>query len=125
MPTYTANLGATKLVEGQAGAHVVVNEALDVVDKAIAGCLAIDMVTHGADTKVLTGGESTHAILHVTDAGSASWLVVQAVSKLWVVVNDSAYSLTVQTAGQLSPPTIAAGAVAQLVCDGADVRLVG
>lgn len=123
MPTYTANLGVTKLDAGQANAHVRVNEALDVLDKAIAGRLAIDLT--GLTTKTLTGAESTHEILHVTATTAACDLIVQAVPKRWTVINDGSHTVTFKRAAQGSPPTIAAGAIKHFVCDGTDVRLVG
>lgn len=122
---YTPNLGLILLEQGQAQPHVPHNEALVAIDKALAGVLSIDMVAHGSDAKFLTGAESTNAMLRVVNAASASWLVVQAKPKAWIVINDSAHPLTVQTAGQAAPPTLPAGTVRQLVCDGANVRQVG
>lgn len=121
--TTTPNLGITKLEPGQAGAHAVVNTALDNVDKAIAGRLAIDLT--GLTTKSLSGGESTNHVLHVTATTAACDLVVQALPKSWIVVNDGSHTVTVKRTGQSGAPTVAAGAIQHLVCDGTDVRLVG
>lgn len=123
MPTYTTNLGVAKLDPGQAAAHVRVNEAFDNFDKAIAGRLAIDLT--GLSTKTLTGAESTNLILHITATDGACDLIVQAVPKTWVVINDGSHTVTFKRASQSSPPTLAAGAVKHFVCDGTDVRLVG
>lgn len=123
MTTYTAYLGVTKLDAGQANAHVRVNEALDVLDKAIAGRLDIDLT--GLTTKTLTGGESTNHILHVTATDAACDLIVQAVPKSWTCINDGSHTVTIKRSGQSSPPTIAAGAITHFVCDGTDVRVVG
>lgn len=122
MPTYTANIGITKLVEGQESAHVTVNDALDVVDKAIAGKGAFNL--SGLTTKALTGGESTNAILHITATTAACVLTIQPVPKLWTLINDGTHAVTVQCAGQSSPPVVAAGAVKALVCDGTKIRVV-
>lgn len=121
----TANLGITKLNPGQSNAHVTVNEALDNVDKAIAGRLAISLT--GLSTKTLTGAESTNHILHVTATSGACDLVVQALPKSWIVVNDGSHTVTVKRASQSSPtpPTVAAGTSKHLYCDGTNVRAVG
>lgn len=123
MTTYTANLGITKLTQGQSNAHVTVNEALDDIDKAAAGRLAIDLT--GLTTKTLTGDESTNHILHVTATTAACDLVLQAVPKSWIVINDGSHTVTVKRASQSGAPTLAAAAVKHFVCDGTDVRLVG
>lgn len=120
--TTTQNLGITKLEPSQAGAHAVVNLALDNVDKAIAGRLAINLT--GLTTKSLTGAESTNHILHVTATTAACDLVVQAVPKSWIVVNDGGHTVTVKRSGQSGAPTVAAGAAKHLFCDGTDVRIV-
>nr|WP_315210069.1 hypothetical protein [uncultured Albidiferax sp.] len=119
---YTANIGITKLVPGQSSAHVVVNDALDVVDKALAGRLALDL--SGLTTKALTGGESTNSILHITTTTAACTLTVQAVPKVWQCINDGAHAVTVQCTGQTGAPVLAVGVVKTLVCDGTKVRVV-
>lgn len=120
---YTPNLGITKLDPGQANAHVTVNDGFDNFDKAIAGRLVVDLT--GLSTKSLTGGESTNHILHVTATSTACDLVVQAVPKSWIVINGGSHTVTVKRSGQSGAPTLAAGAIKHLVCDGTDVRLVG
>lgn len=119
----TQNLGITKLTQGQSNAHVTVNDALDNLDRALAGRLAIDLT--GLTTKALTGGESTRHILHVTDTDAACDLVIQAVPKTWVVINDGSHTVTVKRSGQSGAPTIAAGAIKHFVCDGTDIRVIG
>lgn len=121
MPTYTQNLGATLLEQGQANAHAVVNEALAVFDKAIAGRLALALTAN----RSLTGGESTNAILHITSTTGAVALTVQAVPKTWDVINDGSHTVTLQCAGQSSPPTLAAGTTGRFACDGTGVRRIG
>lgn len=120
--TVTTNLGITKLDAGQANAHVRVNEALDDLDAAIAGRLAIDLT--GLTTKTLTGAESTNEILHVTATTAACDLVVQATPKHWTVINDGSHTITVKRSGQTGAPTLIAGAIKPLVCDGTDVRQI-
>lgn len=122
MPTYTANIGITKLVEGQESAHLTVNDALDVVDKALAGRVALNL--SGLATRNLSGGESTNAILQVTTTTVACTITIQAVAKVWQFINDGTNPVTVQCAGQAGPPVIAAGAVKTLVCDGTKIRVV-
>ena len=119
---FTTNLGITKLTQGQSNAHVTVNEALDNMDKALAGRL--DLSLSGLSTKVLSGGESTNAVLHVTSTSVACALTVQAAVKVWVFINSGAHTVTVAVSGQATPVSVAAGAVKTLVCDGTIVRLV-
>lgn len=118
----TSNLGITKLEPGVNQAHVTVNEGFDLFDSAIAGVTNIDL--SAADTVTLSGGESTRHILLAKNATKASWVVVQKQPKTWVFINQCSFSVTVQTSGQASPPTIAAGATKHLVCDGTDIILV-
>lgn len=118
---FTANLGITQLTQGQAAAHVTVNEALAVLDVAIAGRLALALTTA---TRGLSGGESTRAMLHVTSTTMACALEVQAVPKVWVLINGGTHAVTLRVSGQASPPVIAAGKSAILVCDGTIVRRI-
>lgn len=120
--TTTANLGITKLNPGQANAHVSVNTALDVLDSAVAGRLALTLT--GAST-TLSGSQSTAHILHVTSTTVATDLVIQAVPKSWIVVNDGGHAVTVKRSGQSGAPTVAAGHSAHLYCDGTDIRSIG
>lgn len=119
--TTTTNLGITKLEPGQAGAHAVVNTALDALDSAVAGRLALALT--GTST-TLTGAQSTAHILHVTSTTAATDLVVQALPKSWVVINDGSHTVTLKRSGQVGAPTIAAGAIKHLVCDGTNVRII-
>lgn len=121
--TTTANLGITKLNPGQANAHVTVNTALDALDKAIAGRLAPYAVT--ASVMTLTGAESTAHILQITSTTTAAAIVVQAVPKSWIAVNDGSHTLTFRCPSQVGGPTVAAGHSAHLYCDGTTVRAIG
>ena len=121
--SYTSNIGVERLIPGTQQAHEVVNDALDVFDRAIAGIETIDFST--GNSKILTGGESTAAMLQATGATAACDATVQAVPKVWIIINDTSYTLTVKTDGQTTPPTVAAGAAKLLFCDGTIVRLVG
>lgn len=123
MATYTTYLGVTKLTQGQSNAHATVNEALDVLDKAIAGRLELDLT--GETSVTLTGAQSTNHILHVTATDAACDLVVQAVAKGWIVVNDGSHTVTVKRAAQAGAPTVTAAQSKHLYCDGTDVRAVG
>lgn len=118
----TSNLGITKLEPGVNQAHVTVNEGFDLFDSAIAGVTNIDL--SAADTVTLSGGESTRHILLAQNATKASWVVIQKQPKTWTFINKSGFSVTVQTPGQVTPPTIANNAVVNLVCDGTDILLV-
>jgi hypothetical protein len=122
MPTYTTNIGITKLVEGQEAAHVTVNEALDVLDSAVAGLAALDLT--GLTTLNVTPTESTNMILQVTATTAACTLTIQAVPKVWVFINGGAHAVTIQCAGQTTPPTVAAGATKVVVCSGTKILVV-
>lgn len=117
----TQNLGITKLSPGQSNAHLTVNDVADVLDKAVAGLQPLALT----GSRTLTGGESTAAILRITSATGPTTLTIQALPKTWVLVNESTHAITVQCAGQPTPPVVAAGAVRLLVCTGAAIRLVG
>ena len=120
--TTTTWLGITKLDPGQSAAHVRVNEALDALDKAIAGLLSIDLT--GITSKTLTGAESTNQILLISATDGACDLEVQAVPKTWTVVNDGSHTVTVKVSAQIGAPTVAAGSSAILFCDGVAVRAI-
>lgn len=122
MSTYTANLGVILMDPAQSQPHVPHNDALTAIDNAIAGRLALALT--GTST-TLTGAQSTAHILHVTSTTAATDLVVQALPKSWILINDGAHTVTLKRSGQSGAPTIAAGAIKHLVCDGTNVRLVG
>ena len=122
MTTTTTNLGITKIEPDQSGAYAVVNTALDNIDKAIAGRLALDLT--GLTSKTLSGAESTNHILHVTATTAACELVLQAVPKTWLVVNDGTHHVTIARSGQSGAPMVPAGAAKQLLCDGINVRTI-
>lgn len=115
-------IGLTYMEAAQSQPHLVVNEAIDGLAKAIAGRLALNLT--GKSTLTLTGGESTNAILHITATDQAVDLVVQTLPKLWVVINDGSHAVTIKRAGQSGAPVIGSGTSALAYCDGTDVRTV-
>ena len=122
MATYTPYLGIEKLEQGQAGAHVIVNEGFDNFDRAIAGLLTIDVNARGEGPFItLSGGESTNMILLVKNSPSAVTLTVQKVPKMWVVMNQTGVDVTVTTSGQANPPTVFSLSARVFVCDGVSV----
>lgn len=121
---FTPNLGLTYLAVGQQQAHVIFNEALQNLDKIIAGMFNI--VIPSGDTISLTGGESSNAILRLAAASAARWVIVQNTPKLWVFINDTAFNVTVQVAGQATTTPVPPNSIKLLVCDGLfGVRMVG
>lgn len=116
----TPNLGATHMEAGQAQPHIVINEALDVLDKAIAGRAAIDVSAGGSIT--LTAAQSTlHMLNPYGTVGAAFTLVVQAASKTWVLINDASQDCTLKTAAGTGV-VVQAGRHAHVYCDGANVH---
>jgi hypothetical protein len=116
MATLTPNLGITQLEPGVNQAHVTVNEALVVLDRAIAGLHIVDFGS--SDTIELPGGDSTNAIIIAKNAPSNAWIVVQNKPKIWVFLNRSGHDVTVQVPGQATTVPIPDGETHVLVCDG-------
>ena len=114
---YTTNLGIAKLIPGTQQAHVIVNEAMDVIDRAVAGLTVVDLTA--SPTVSLSGGQSTAQILKVVNATADATIKVQNLPKVWVLINDTSHSVTLQIDGQAVPPTpTPAGDVQMMCCDG-------
>lgn len=117
----TPYLGMTKLIIGTPQPHILLNEALEVLAQAET---AVETIDFSAATEItLTPAQSTSGILKLVGTTAVSAAVVQASPKWWIVFNGSSHAVTLGTAGQSSPPSIAAGAVKLLACDGVAVRL--
>lgn len=118
---WTENIGITYVDPNQAQAHITVNEALNVIDMAIAGQLGLSL-TSGA--RELSGWESTHAFIRVISATQAATITIQAVSKAWIFINDSSRAMTVKAEDSAVTASVPAGEMRLLICDGADIRAV-
>lgn len=116
MATLTPNLGITELEPGVNQAHVTVNEALVILDRAIAGLHIVDFGS--SNTVELPGGDSTNAIIIAQNAPGNCWIVVQNTPKIWVLINRSGYNVTIQVSGQASTVPIPDGETHVVVCDG-------
>jgi hypothetical protein len=120
----TTNLQITLIEQSQSQKEVTANEAFIVIDKAIAGRLAL---TSTGGTTTLTDAQAANAVLDVTGAlTSDATVVVPARSHIFTVRNDTsgAQALTVKTASGTGI-TVPAGAVQTLYCDGTNVYMVG
>lgn len=117
---WTPNLGAQQISVGTPQPHVQFNEGALVLAQAVRSDLALDL--SGTPNIELTQTQSTNAIIAVTATTAPSTITVRAALKTWTLINDGTHDVTVQTAGQSSPPSVAAGARAFLVCDGTSVR---
>lgn len=113
-------LGVQLMEQAQSQPHLVHNEALAGIDKAVAGRFAKDMT--GLTTYTLTAAESTHHQINVFGTPSAAFTVnVQAVAKTWVFVNETGQEATFKTssgAGVIVRP----GSYAHLFSDGTNVH---
>ena len=118
----TTNLTATKLEASQSQKEVTANAAFDVFDKAIAGMLSKTINT--ADV-TLTTDEARNAIIALsgTLTGNRN-LIVPAVSKIYVIRNNTSgsYTVTVKTAAGTGV-VVTQGAQAIVYCDGTNVLL--
>ncbi|OJX04569.1 MAG: hypothetical protein BGO72_21390 [Burkholderiales bacterium 70-64] len=118
----TTNLQIPLIDANQDQPTTAANEAIELLDTAIAGRLALNMT--GLSTRTLTSAEAVNAMLHVTATTAACELLLPASPKRWLVINDGSHTLTLKRSGQSTPapPTVAAGASALAYCDGTNIR---
>lgn len=96
--------------------------AFQLIDTAICGRLAFTL--SGSKTLTTALGatdEARNAILDVT-GGSGGTIIVPSVSKLYVVRNNAAGPVVVQTAGGVIMSSVAAGECVALMCDASNVQ---
>ncbi|MCX8003674.1 MAG: hypothetical protein N2688_01770 [Burkholderiaceae bacterium] len=115
----TSRLGITLLEQGQAQAHVTVNEALQQIDDVCAGRTAVNVTAGGTIT--LTAAQTVVRQINLYGSPSAGYIVqFPARTGDWIVVNDTGANCTfrpVGGAGQVVPAYCAA----HLICDGTNV----
>lgn len=116
----TTYLGVQLMDAAQAQPHLTHNEALIDIDEAVAGRFAKNMT--GLTAYTLTAAESTNHQINVFGTPAAAFTInVQAVSKTWVFVNDTAQEATFKTSaggGIILRPM----SYAHLFCDGTNVH---
>lgn len=124
--TTTTGLEITHLDENQDSPDVTVNAAFDRIDVAIAGLLTHAVATD-ADYTLATGTsppEWLFPVVQVTDTGATLTagrnIVIPSNVKSYVLVNETAQSLTLKTATGTGI-AVAASRAARLQCDGTDV----
>ena len=127
----TSNTGAPYLGQNVAEPEIPHNEALDVLDAAIAGQLYIDMIVntdYSLDNTSLTyPQEWQHGILIVNPVAhtQVTNIIAPAGSTMKYVVNNSSgggFDVVIQQGGVgVSVPD---GAIYQVYCDGVDVRRI-
>ncbi|MDR2946336.1 MAG: hypothetical protein LBV79_06295 [Candidatus Adiutrix sp.] len=122
MAQYTPFLGVTKVEPGQQQAHVVVNEAFDNYDKAVAGLAEIDLT--GKPYYEMPARESTNAMLRFTGADQSCVVIIQQRPKMWTVLNDSEWLLRFSCSWERDEMELPAGETAVMVCDGVKIRRV-
>lgn len=121
----TPNLNIDYLSTAQSQKEVTVNQALLALDKAVAGCLTLDMT--GVASRVLTADEALNAYIKVAGGVTADReIVLPAKARLYIIDNklSPGYSVSVKTAGGTAY-VVATGKASVLYCDGANVTSVG
>lgn len=116
MSASTTQLALVYLIQNQAQPHVTLNTAMDRLDGAIAGRLAVTLTTNRT---VTTDEGQTHSILDFSGSlGAGATITLPTLTRCWVIRNTSGQTLTIKTAGQAGPPTLATGKVAIFATDG-------
>ena len=130
----TSNLNITKWTAGQSQPSVTDGTAKDILD-GFAGALVHNMTSAADYTLATTGTEPfewQHLVVQVTDTNSPIWLdpasspigaaniVVPVYTKLYLLKNDTAATLTLKTAGGTGI-AVATLKWALLRCDGTNV----
>lgn len=122
------NLVKTTVAASQNQKEVTINDADGILDAAITEDLAVAITSSNART--LNTTEFTQNFFFIVDedggdpADAAITLTVPAVKRgTFQVLNNTAFDVTVEINSQpVTAPVIAAGEVAQLTCDGTNVR---
>lgn len=92
----TTGLGLTFLDARQTQPHLVVNEAIDNLDRAIAGRLSLDMT--GLGTLTLTNAQCSTYFINPHSAPADFDLIVNGNQKAYVVINDTSHMCTFKSA---------------------------
>lgn len=88
--TLTTGLGITLVEARQTQPHLVINEALNVIDKTVSGRLPIDM--GGLATLTLSNANSSYFILNPFGTPSGNFnLTVNGTTKAYLIINDTAF----------------------------------
>lgn len=124
------NLNTDQVAEGQADAEVTVNDMVGQVDAAITEKLVVLVDNTNAATISATDFRRNNLFSIDPDTPAptgAITITVSAIKRgLFVVLNTTAQDVDVEiTAQPETPPTIPAGEVLTLHCDGVNVRSVG
>lgn len=124
----TNNLSRTEVAESQNQKEVTINDSDGVLDAAITATLAVPVDTTNAVT--LTAAQWTRNVIFKVDEASAGpatgaiTVTVPATTRgLFVIINNTAFTVTVTIASQtITAPVVAAGALALLSSDGINVQ---
>ncbi len=127
----STNLNLPQVVASQNQAEVTINGATGGVDAAMTET-ATYLIT-ASNARTLTNAEFRDVIFMTIDedggspATAAITLTVPAIKRgLFVVINDTAFDVTVTVSGQgEAAPVLTAGDRSTLSCDGSNVRLAG
>lgn len=123
----TANLNLPEIAESQSGKYLTHNEALAILDGAVAGLFTKNMASDADYTLATTGTppyEWQRAAVKITDTGpvltTGRNIIVPAEAKLYILINATAQTLTLKTPAG-SGIGVATGKTALLYCDGTNV----
>jgi hypothetical protein len=126
--SYTSNLKLGKPTAGDTGwGDVVNNELTDMIEQAVVGLATVNTWVGNSHTLTTADGSSSEArcaILKLTDTTTdltgAGTVIVQPVTKLYVVINTTGQTITVKTASGTGIAVKTANQV-NVVCDGTNV----
>ncbi len=123
----TANLNLPEIAESQSSKYLTHNEALAILDGAVAGLFTKNMASDADYTLATTGTppyEWQRAAVKVTDTGpvltTGRNIIVPAEAKPYIFINATAQTLTLKTPAG-SGIGVATGKTALLYCDGTNV----
>jgi hypothetical protein len=116
------NLGITHVAASQDQKEVVVNEAIDKLDQAIAGTLAIAIAPPAPAT---LDPRLAFSFTLTGTLTSGATVTVKPVVRVFVVANATAQAIVLSTGvAQSKTVAIAAGGLAMVYCDGTNVLMV-
>jgi hypothetical protein len=118
----TANLAISHLAESQSSKEVTVNAAMDALDGALAGLLAVAMAD--ADQTPSTANALSHIVFECTGALTADRnLILPTNKKLYIVANQTTggHNIVAKTSAGTGVTIAAADGFVICYCDGTNI----
>jgi len=116
----TPNLAIEYLAAAQAQPEIIVNEAIDAIERGLSGLAVIDL-TGATFPLALSAEQGRQLALRFTGTQSGAVIEIPARPGLWIAVNRTGAPLDLRHPGQASAVTLAAGAQAIVFSDGQEV----